>query len=381
MPALHLYERSRQMNFQKTEYQRRIREVRGQLRAMKVQGLIVIGVENVRYLTGFCGHDSWALVLPRSVALITDSRYTEQAQGECIGCRIVERKEALAKETESIASKQKGITLLGIEDSCSVAMLKGVRKAISVKVKPVSAVVENVRVIKSDDEVKLIRKASRIAFDAMDRALKKLTAGMTERQFAALYEYLLSEYGARPSFETTVAFGPNGSRNHHQPGRRKLKKVDTILLDFGANYEGYCSDMTRCFAVGKVTPFFRKVYKAVAVAQWTAIKQIKAGLKGSDVDLSAREIIQQANLPVYGHGLGHGLGLEVHEGPRLSRNVDKKGVLQSGHVVTVEPGVYIPGKLGIRLEDDVLVTNKGARILSRDKRFDINPDKVPLLKV
>ena len=368
------------MNAQRRECSRRVAEVRKQLRTLNVQGLIVMSVENVRYLTGFSGHDSWVLVLPRSIVLITDSRYTEQAHGECIGCRIVERKGGTAKEAEKTVSKQRGITALGVEDLCPVSLLKGIRKFLSAKIKPIGGIVESVRAFKTDDEVKLIRKASRIAFDAMEWALKQLKIGMTERQFAALYEYKLSEYDAKPSFETIAAFGANGSRNHHQPGSRKLKKTDTILLDFGANYNGYASDITRCFAVGKVTPFFRKVYETVAKAQQNAIDTVKAGVKGSDVDAAARAVIAETDLPVFGHGTGHGLGLEVHEAPGMS-GMDKKTVLRAGHVVTVEPGIYLPGKLGVRLEDDVLVTKDGAKILSRDKRFDIKPDVVPLLKI
>lgn len=366
----------RQMN----EYTRRVRAVRKQLEDLKVDGLVVMGVENVRYLTGFTGHDSWVLVLRRSIVLITDSRYTEQAQSECLGCRIVQRGGGLAKEAEKIVSRLKEITTLGVEDSCSVALLKGIRKAISAKIKPVSGVVEAVRIIKTDDEAKLIRKASRIAFDAMDWALKQLEVGMTERQLAALYEYKLSDYGAKIGFETIVAFGPNGSRNHHQPGSRKLKKNDTILLDFGANYQGYTSDMTRCFAVGKITPFFRKVYETVAKSQQHAIAQVKAGVTACAVDAAARAVIAETDLPAFGHGTGHGLGLEVHEAPGVSGG-NKKTVLEAGHVVTIEPGIYVPGKLGVRLEDDVLVTEQGAKILSRDKRFDISPDATPLLKV
>jgi Xaa-Pro aminopeptidase len=202
------------MNIGKDEYQQRVREIRKQLRGLNVEALVATNVENVRYLTGFTGHDSWALVLPRSVVLITDSRYTEQAQGECVNCRIVERKGGLAKEAEKIFSKQRGVSLLGIEDSCSVAILKAVRKHLSARIKPVSGIVESVRAIKTDDEVKLIRRAGRIAFDAMECALKQLKVGMTERQLAAIYEYKLSEYDAVASFETIAAFGPNGSRNH-----------------------------------------------------------------------------------------------------------------------------------------------------------------------
>lgn len=371
---------SLKMDLQKKEYSRRARAVRARCKEHGVDGLIITGAENIRYLTGFSGHDSWGLVLPRSVALITDSRYSEQAQGECVSCRIVEHRGGLAKEAERIVSKLKQIATLGVEDSCSVSLLKGIRKVLSPKIKPVSGIVENVRAVKTESEVKLIRKAARIAFDAMDWALKQLEVGMTERQFAALYEYKLSDFGATIGFETIAAFGPNGSRNHHQPGSRKLKKIDTILLDFGANYQGYTSDMTRCFAVGKVTPYFRKVYETVAKSQQNAIAAIKAGVKGCDVDAVARTVIAKTDLPVFGHGTGHGLGLEVHEAPSLS-GMDKKTVLKAGHVVTVEPGIYLPGKLGVRLEDDIWVTEQGAKILSRDKRFDIKPDVVALLNI
>ena len=368
-----------QKNAQQSEYRRRLRQVRGQLRELNVQGLIVIGVENVRYLTGFTGHDSWALVLPRQAVLLTDSRYTEQARSECVGCRIVERKGPLANEAETVIARQKGIAAVAIEDRCSVAMLKGIRKCLSTNIRPVGGVVERVRAVKTESEIRLIRRAAKIAFDAMEQTLKQLRAGMTERQLAALYEYKLSEYNARPAFDTIVAFGPNGSRNHHQPGTRKLKNVDTILLDFGAAYKGYCSDITRCFAVGSVSPFFQKVYETVARSQRAAIETMSAGVKGCDADTAARELIQRAELPAYGHGLGHGLGLAVHEGPHLSNR--DKSTLGAGHVVTVEPGVYVPGKLGIRLEDDVLVTANGVRVLSRDRRFEVRPERVPLLKV
>ncbi len=363
----------------RVEIRRRVKAVRETCRTGGVDALIVMGVENVRYVTGFRGHDSWALVLGRSVVLITDSRYTEQAQAECVGCRIVQRKGGLAKEAEAILSKTKGVSVLGVEDSCSVALLKGIRKALSVKVKPVSSPVEKVRIIKTDDEVKLIGKTSEIAFDAMEWALGQLKVGMTELELAALYEYRLSAYGAKIGFETIACFGANGSRNHHQPGKRKLNKNDTILLDFGANYEGYISDTTRCYAFGKIAPYYRKVYETVARAQKAAIEAVRAGVKVCDVDAAARGVIEASGLPVYGHGTGHGLGMQVHELPYLAKT-DRKGRLAAGQVVTIEPGIYLPGKLGVRLEDDVQVTETGCRIISRDKRFDIKTDVVPLLK-
>lgn len=361
------------------EISRRIRQVRGSLRQSKADGMIVTEVENVRYLTGFRGHDSWALVLPKSVILVTDSRYTEQARSECVGCKIVQRKGALSKEVEGLLAKTKGVKLLGVEETCSVGLLKTLRKDLSAAVKPVKGVVEAVRLVKTEEEVRLIRIAGKIAFDSMTWALGKLKVGMTERQLSALYEYRLSEHKAKPGFETIVCFGPNGSRNHHQPGERKLRKNDMILCDFGANYEGYISDITRSFAYGQATPKFRQVYRAVALAQRAAIEAVKAGAKVCDVDAAAREPIRRAGLPVYGHGTGHGLGLQVHESPYLS-GVDKKGTLKAGQVITIEPGIYLPGQFGIRLEDDVLVTETGGKVITQDKRYDIDPDRVPVLK-
>jgi len=361
------------------EFARRVTQVRKQLRQAQVDALIVIGVENVRYLTGFRGHDSWALVLPRSVVLVTDSRYTEQAQSECVGCKIVQRKGGLGKETDRLLSGIKGLAQIAVEDSCSVGLLKALKKDLSLPVKPVSGVVENVRIVKTEGEVKLIRKAGRIAFDAMTWALAQAKAGMTERQLTALYEFKLADYKAKIGFETIVCFGPNGSRNHHQPGDRKLRKNDTILCDFGANYEGYISDITRSFAFGKASDKFRNVYKAVALAQRAAIDSIGDGVKRIDADQAARRQIEAAGFPVYGHGTGHGLGLQVHESPYMSPN-DKKGTFKSGYVMTVEPGIYLPGEFGIRLEDDVLVTATGAQILTTDKRCDIDPDNAPVIK-
>lgn len=360
------------------ENHRRIKGVRHMFRNLDVDALIVTGVEDVRYLSGFCGHDSWLLVLPRSVVLVTDSRYTEQAQSECVGCKIVQRKGGLIKETASILARTKGVSVIGIEDSCSVALFKRLRKGLSAKVKVIKPVVEKCRMIKAADEVKLIRKASKIAFDSMEWALGQLKPSMSELELAARYEYRLSYYQARKGFETIVCFGANGSRNHHQPGNKKLCKNDTILLDFGANYQGYTSDITRSFAFGKLTGFYQKVYETVAQAQKAAIGAVRAGVKLCDVDAAARGVIEASQFPVYGHGTGHGLGLQVHESPYLAAT-NKKDVLEAGQVITIEPGIYLQGKLGVRLEDDVLVTDSGCQIISRDKRFDIKTDFVPLL--
>jgi Xaa-Pro aminopeptidase len=181
---------------------------------------------------------------------------------------------------------------------------------------------------------------------------------------AGRLDFQIRKLGAVNSFETIVAFGPNASRPHHRPGNRKLKKNDCVLIDFGVRYKGYCCDLTRCFAVGKPSAFYKKVYDVVQEAQTAAIKMVKAGVEIRRVDAAAREVIAKQDLPVYGHGTGHGLGLEVHEEPVIS--ADAKGKLQAGMIFTIEPGVYIPGKLGVRIEDDILVTESGSRILTRN---------------
>jgi Xaa-Pro aminopeptidase len=181
-------------------------------------------------------------------------------------------------------------------------------------------------------------------------------------------DFEIRKAGGNNSYETIVAFGPNASRPHHQPTSRKLRKNDTVLIDFGVRLNGYCCDLTRCFPVGKPSRLYEKVYAAVKLAQAAAIRMVKAGVEISQVDTAAKEIIKKANLPVYGHGTGHGLGLEVHETPLVSSRA--KGKLHAGDVITIEPGVYIPGRLGVRIEDDILVANDGCVVLTANCQKD-----------
>ena len=197
--------------------------------------------------------------------------------------------------------------------------------------------------------------------------MPKLHVGINESYWAGLVDLEIRKQNSTIAFDTIVAFGPNGSRPHHQPGRRKLKSSDTILIDFGARSGGYCCDITRCFAVGAPTEFYRKAYNVVLNAQQQAIKNVKAGADVKKIEAIAKKIIEDAGLPPYGHGTGHGLGLEVHETPAVSATIKDK--LKEGDVITSEPGVYIPGKLGIRIEDDVLVMRTGCKILTKDSKY------------
>lgn len=340
----------------------RLRAVRAGLKEAMADCLVVVSEANVRYLTGFTGNDSWLLVTRRGQYLLTDSRYTEQARKECRGCRIVERRGAMTEAAGDIVRRLK-TRAVAVEKQITVGAMESLKKNIRGRIKTLGGIVESSRIVKDAGEVATIRTAANMAGQALAAARRYMTAGVTENELAGRLDFEMRRLGAMSSFETIVAFGANASRPHHKPGVKKLLKNDTVLIDFGAKYRGYCSDITRCFKVGKVDKFYRRAFETVERAQAAAIAMVRAGVEIKQVDAAARDVIKAAGLPVYGHGTGHGLGLEVHEAPGVSQKSD--GKLQPGMVMTIEPGVYIPGRLGVRIEDDVVVTKTGCEILSR----------------
>ena len=340
---------------------KRISEIRSRLKKERIDCLIVTKPANVTYTTGFSGDDSWVVITNRTVYLLTDSRYTEQAGDECRGCKIIERKGTMSQAAAKVV-KQFNLKTAAAENSTTLAAFEALNKNIKSGLKTAANIIESVRRCKDEGEIAAIRKAGKIAAKALAIVMKGLKARISENELAGEIDFEIRKLGAVNSFDTIVAFGPNASRPHHQPGNSRLKKNDTILIDFGARYNGYCCDLTRCFVVGRADSFYKEVYEVVRRAQAAAIKMVKAGVEIKKVDAAARDVIKKHNLPVYGHGTGHGLGLEVHEEPVVSDN--SKGKLQAGAVITIEPGVYIPGKLGIRIEDDILVTQTGRKILT-----------------
>ena len=343
---------------------KRIRAIRRQLAKKRISCLIVAKPANVTYATGFLGEDSWAAITADQVYLLTDSRYTEQAQKQCPSCRIIDRAGPMAEAVAELALKLKSVRTITVEKSTSVAEFEQLKKAVKARFRTVAEVIETVRIVKDESEIAAIKSAVSISSRALKQTLSYIRPGVSESELAGMLDFQIRKLGARNSFEAIVAFGPNASRPHHQPGARKLKKKDTVLIDFGAKYRGYCSDITRCFAVGAPTAFFKKVFDVVEQAQAAAIKTIRAGARLAEIAAAARETIAKTDLPVYGHGTGHGFGLEIHELPFLK--ADAKGKLEAGQVITIEPGIYIPGKLGVRIEDDILVTETGHKILTRN---------------
>ena len=341
---------------------RRNGAIRRVLGREKISCLIVTKRANVTYITGFSGDGCWVVITKGGVYLLTDSRYTEQAKSECPACRIIEREGPMAEAVSELLRRLKMARAIKVEKSISLGDFEKLKEKIKGRVGIADDIIEKLRSSKDDGEIAAIKKAAQIAAAALKKILKHIRTGVTENALAGALDFEVRKLGAKNSFETIVAFGANASQPHHQPGTRKLKKDDTVLIDFGVRYKNYCCDLTRCFAVGKVSDFYRKVYSAVKEAQAAAIEMVKPGVEIGHIDAAARAVIKKYDLPVYGHGTGHGLGLEVHEEPVISSK--SKGKLRAGMVFTIEPAVYIPGRLGVRIEDDVLVTKKGYKILS-----------------
>ncbi|MHC4516955.1 MAG: M24 family metallopeptidase [Planctomycetota bacterium] len=343
--------------------QARRRDLRRQLAKRGLVGLILSKPADVAYVTAFSGHDAWAIVTKGATYLITDCRYIEQAQKECLRTKIVMRQGSITEAAGLLLRKLKSIKKIAVDKAISVATHDALKKSINVPLSAVDAPLAAARSIKDHAETAAIRTAAGIAAKALARIRSSFKPGITEIELAGTLDLEIRRLGSRNAFETIVAFGANASRPHHQPGRRRLRKTDTILIDFGALHKGYCCDITRCFAVGRSTAAYRHAYEVLERAQAAAIAQAKPGARLSEVDAAARAVIRDAALPVYGHGTGHGIGLEVHEEPFLKQ--DTKDRLQAGQILTIEPGIYIPGKFGIRLEDDILITETGCRILTR----------------
>lgn len=353
---------------------RRSRLIRS-LKPHGIDGLLVTGEANVRYLTGFTGDSTWLLVSQKKTLLISDSRYTTQIKDECpdMDVDIRDASRPMAQATADVLKKAK-IRQAGFEaDHMTVSVLEGLRKKIdSAELKPTTGLTEKLREVKDKWELQQIRDAVEMA----ERGIGVVRAGLrqeqTEKDVRYVLEAAMRSFGATgPGFEPIVGVGPTAALPHAHAGDRRVGESSVLLIDWGAETpSGYRSDLTRVFFTGKVTKQMKTVYEVVLKAQQKAIAAIKPGAKCQAVDRIARTIIADAGYGKYfGHGLGHGFGLEIHESVRMSPLTDQ--VFEPGMVVTVEPGIYLPGKFGVRIEDDILVTNDGHEVLSSVPReFD-----------
>jgi Xaa-Pro aminopeptidase len=323
--------------------------------------MLVTDLINVSYLTGFTGTNGACVCGPDIRLFFTDFRYTERAASEVSGWETITlASDWLAGIAEHLAGK------VGFEDDrMPVRTLDKLKAKLADGVEPVAAggSVERLRRVKDADELTAIESASKLADEVWEWSIERGFAGRSEREVARAAEARIRELGGDPSFPAIVAAGPNGALPHAEPGEREIGRGELVVFDMGAKLDGYCSDGTRTYATGDPGEEARAVYEVVREAQQAALDAIEAGVGGEAVDAVARRVIEAAGHgDRFGHGLGHGVGLEVHEGPRLSVRSDD--VLAPNEVVTVEPGVYLPGKLGVRIEDLVVVTEDGLRNLS-----------------
>jgi Xaa-Pro aminopeptidase len=350
-----------------SSFSTRRQSLRALLRKAKADALLVTNFKNVTYLTGFTGDDSYLLATLDGEILITDTRYTTQLAEECPGLALEVRPPGVSMlKAVTKAVKRAGIERLGIEGaSATVAFQQSLVKALpKVEIVVTENLVERLRIVKDKDEVAATRVACEQARRAFEVVRASLTPNMTELEVAAELEYQARRFGATAlSFPAIVAVGPRAALPHARPTARPLGEGDFTLIDWGANSGLYMSDLTRIIVTGRISPKLRKIYNIVLKAQLAAIEAIRPGLNGEEIDRVARGIIKRAGFgKAFGHGLGHGTGLEIHEAPRLA--VGQKTKLRPGMIVTVEPGVYVPGWGGVRIEDDVLVTRTGHEVLS-----------------
>lgn len=359
----------------------RISRLREHIREKTVDCIWVVQPENRRYLSGFRAPDiqftesSGSLLINRNACLLlTDSRYTEEASREVIGFEIKTFQKGIV---EGLADLLPGLGTrrLGFEkDYVTWGLHQELAKKLSalsppVDLVPLDGIVEQMREIKDEAEITALQASADLLCDIMGQIIDFLEPGLTEREIAWKVEALAREGGAEDlAFPPIVASGSNSALPHAVPSERRLNQGEPIILDLGVRLDGYCSDMTRTVFLGDPSPEFETIYSIVREAQTAAIRDIHSGLESTLVDGIARDLIKKKGFgSFFGHGLGHGVGLATHEAPRLGPR--KPTVLKQGMVTTVEPGIYLPGKGGVRLEEMVLITEEGARILTRDPHF------------
>ncbi|MCL4503663.1 MAG: aminopeptidase P family protein, partial [Deltaproteobacteria bacterium] len=335
----------------------------------EIDGLLVTGPENRRYLSGFTAEQGLApalLITQDAMALLTDFRYQLWAQQEAPDFQIVIYKVSLG-ETLAGLLKELRVRRLGFE--AAHVTFRGYQrltetvgsKGVQVEWQPLEGVVEELREAKAPEELAAMRRALEVSEAVLRQVFRELTPGKTERQVAWEIEAGLREGGCESlAFPPIVAAGENSARPHHQPGDRIIEAGEPIIIDMGGRLNGYCADITRTYILGPADEQFRKIYSLVRQAQASAEAKLKAGMDSLDADALARGVIAQEGYgEAFGHSLGHGVGLAVHENPAMSPNPERRTVLKAGSVVTVEPGIYLAGWGGIRLEDMVLLKEDG----------------------
>lgn len=345
-------------------YQKRLDKMRHILEQQQLESLLVSRPENVYYLSNFSGGEGQLLITGDETYLFADGRYEEQALQESPCCKFILFKKyftaALADVSESLGLRETGFE----QGYLTHLRWVNLKNSLAVKLRPVKGFVEKLRLVKDEDEIALIREAGAITASAFRSVLGEMRSGRSEQEIAALLEYFMRRQGSGPvAFETIVASGERGALPHGTASQKIIERGELVTMDLGATYQGYAADLTRTVCAGTVSAKQREVYEIVREAQERGIGAVRSGVSAAQVDSAARNFLAAAGYGDYFvHSLGHGVGLSVHEEPRLAQQEDL--VLQPGMVITIEPGVYIPRWGGARIEDTVLVREDGCEILT-----------------
>jgi Xaa-Pro aminopeptidase len=354
----------------KTLFAERIKTLQREISRRRLAGLVVTQPANWFYLTGFTGESGALVVTPRASSMITDGRFTVQAAAETSRVRVVPQRGALLAFLVEFLQKSGGRKIGYDSASLTVVQFESLRKAAgrTIRWEPVPGLVEALRTRKGAPELAAMRRAALLASEVVEAGAKLLKPGVREFEVAAEIEYQMRRRGASgPAFETIVAFGERAALPHARPTAKRLRKNELVVLDLGAILAHYCSDITRTFFVGRAPKRIRGWYRAVQEAQAAAIATVGPGVACGEVDAAARQVLAGYHLDRYFvHSTGHGLGLQVHEEPRIAKGQARQ--LEPGNVVSIEPGVYVEGVGGIRIEDDVAVHARGSEVLTRFSR-------------
>lgn len=343
----------------------RVENLRKAMKKEQVDGFLVTSPYNLRYLTNFTGTTGLAVITLDKAFFVTDFRYTEQAAAQAQGFEIIKNVGPIFDEVAKLCAQEELNGLAFEENHVSFAEYSVLEEIIEeTPLIPISGMIENLREVKDEEEIAITQKACAIADQGFDYVLKTIKPGMTEIEVANQLDFYMRSLGASGvSFDTIVASGLRSAMPHGVASEKVIEQGDLITLDFGCYYQGYVSDMTRTFAIGDPGEKLREIYQVVLEAQLKVLEAAKPGLTGIQLDAVARDHIAAAGYgEAFGHSTGHGIGLEIHEGPNVSFRADKQFV--PGNIITDEPGIYLPGIGGVRIEDDLLITPDGNQVLT-----------------
>ncbi|RWZ60103.1 aminopeptidase P family protein [Halobacillus fulvus] len=346
----------------------KLQNLRTAIMTKELDGLLIMSPKNRKYISGFTGSSGALLITNEEALLITDFRYTEQANEQAGDFKVVEHKVPMHEEVAKQA-EQLGLKKIGFErDHVTYGIYETFKKALGAELVPTSGLVEKLRLIKTDEEISILKDAVEIADKAFEHILGYIKPGVKEIDVSNELEFFMRKQGAvSSSFDIIVASGYRSALPHGVASEKEIQSGELVTLDFGALYKGYCSDITRTVAVGDISDELKEIYDTVLQAQLKGMEGLKAGITGKEADALTRDYITEKGYGEYfGHSTGHGIGLDVHEGPGLSFRTEQ--VLEEGMVVTVEPGIYVPGVGGCRIEDDAVVTKEGNLCLSQSPK-------------